>query len=39
MGIACYMVRPTARLMLASVNDGASLTDANSVIPAIFAGG
>jgi hypothetical protein len=35
MGITCYMVRPTARShVLASVNNGASLTDGNSLSPA-----
>jgi hypothetical protein len=35
MGITCYMVRPTARCMYWHlVNNGAYLTDGNSVTPA-----
>ena len=34
MSITCYMVRPNGALhVLASVNNGASLTDGNSVTP------
>ena len=35
MGITCYMVRPIARFhVLALVNNGAPLTDGNSLSPA-----